>query len=221
MWVAKFRLRDKQDIYTPSCEKYKIEFFACPYTNFIKDNRINLIVGGVISGSEENKKRFLNDIKRDKRVKSIEMHHDFIIIHAEHALSREAKAEIRIFYNPQYIRVKPVHVASDGWEYWEVACLDRDELNKLVQAAREHYQGRLFSLKKENLKSVASLELAPHLTEKQSESIKIAFKEGYYYYPRNLTLPELAKISKKSYSTFQEHLRKAESKIIDYFLKYR
>jgi len=221
MWIAKFKLKDDEDIYSSLCEEYSVEFFAVPYTNYIKNNKINLLVGGTISGSKEDKKNFVKDIKKDKRVKNIEQHHDFILVHARHPISREAKAEIKIFYNPEYIISKPVHVASDGWEYWEVACLDRKELNKIIKAARKYYHGKLFSLKEEKLKSVTSLELTPNLTDKQFEAITSAYKKGYYNYPRKLTIPELAKLTKRSYSTFQEHLRKAENKLIDYFLKYR
>jgi len=221
MWIAKFKLMDDKDIYSPLCKKYKIDFFAVPYTQFTKDKKINLLVGGVISGSEENKKQFVVGLKNDPRVKSVERYHDFILVHAQHQLSRETEAEIKIFYNPQYIRTKPIHVAIDGWEYWEVASLNREELNKLIHVAIKYYGGELFSIKKEILKSVTSLETTPHLTAKQLEAIKLAYKEGYYNYPRRLTIPQLAKSVKRSYSTFQENLRKAENKLIDYFLKYR
>ena len=222
MWVAKFKLKDDEDIYSPLCIKYRIQFFAIPYTQFTKSKNINLLVGGVISGSDEEKHKFVLELKKDVRVKRVEQHHDFILVHAQHNESREARAEIKIFYNPQYVRVKPVHVSSDGWEYWEIACLDRNELNKLVKSAIKYYHGELFSLKKEKIiKAITSLETTPHLTSKQLEALKTAFQEEYYTYPRTLTIPQLAKITKKSYSTFQEHLRKAESKIVEYFLKYR
>ncbi len=114
MWIARFKLKDEEDIYTPLCEKFKVEFFAYPYTHYIKDNKINLIVGGIISGSSESKKKFILELKKDKRVKSIQQHHDFILIYAQHPSSREARAEIEIFYNPQFIRVKPVYLGTDG-----------------------------------------------------------------------------------------------------------
>ncbi len=180
-----------------------------------------MLVGGVISGSEENKNKFVVEMRNDTRIQSIERYHNFILVHAQHPLLRESEAEIKIFYNPQYIKTKPVHVAVDGSEYWEVACLDRNELNKIINAATKHYHGELFSVKQEKLKSVSSLEITPVLTEKQFEAIKLAYKEGYYNYPRKLTIPQLAKTVKRSYSTFQENLRKAENKLIDYFLKYR
>ena len=137
------------------------------------------------------------------------------------ARAREKQSAIKIFYSPQFIKIKPIHLAIDGWEYWEVASLNREELNKLIQTATRVYHGRLISLKKENIHTIASLEFAPKFTEKQLEALKIAYKEGYYQYPRKLTIPELAKLTKKSYSAFQENLRKAENKLIEYFLKYR
>lgn len=221
MWIAKFKLKDEKDIYSPLCRKHKIEFFAFPYANFIKSKTINLLAGGTISGTEENKKKFLKDLRKDKRIKFVEAYHDFMFIHAQHPVSREAEAEIRIFYNPQYVRVKPVHMASDGWEYWEIACLDRNELNKIIRAATKYYSGEIFSVRKEKLRNITSLELAPDLTEKQAEAIRLAFKEGYYNYPRKLTIPQLAKLTKRAYSTFQENLSKAENKIIEHFAKYR
>lgn len=221
MWIAKFKLRDDEDIYSPLCIKFKIDFFALPYTLYEKYKKINTLLGGVISGSEDNKRKFLIELKKDKRVISVENHHDFIFIHAVHPISREARAEIKIFYNPQYIRVKPAYISSDGWEYWEVACLDRVELNKLLISATKNYHAEIFSVKQEKIRSISSLSLTPTLSEKQLETLKLAYKNGYYNYPRNKTLPELAKLTNKSYSTFQEHLSRAENKLIDYFLKYR
>jgi len=99
--------------------------------------------------------------------------------------------------------------------------LDRGELNKLVEAAVKYHHGELFSIKEEKLKGISSLELVPQLTDKQLLALKSAFKEGYYDYPRKLTIPQLARKAGKAYSTFQEHLSKAEGKLVEFFLKYR
>ncbi len=221
MWVARFKLKDDEDIYSPLCKKYRIEFFVFPYTNFIKNKKINLVIGGTISSNEQNKREFLNELKKDKRIKTIEIYKNYILVHAQHPTLRESRAEIRIFYNPEYIITKPVHISSDGWEYWEVACLERNPLNKIIDVVTKKYSGELFSVKKEKIKSITSLKLAPDLTEKQLEALKIAYKSGYYNYPRSLTIPELASSIKRSYSTFQENLRKAENKILEHFLQYR
>ena len=65
MWVAKFKLKDDEDIYSPLCKKHKVDFFAYPVTNFKKNNKVNLIVAGDIYGDEKNKKIFLKKVKKD------------------------------------------------------------------------------------------------------------------------------------------------------------
>ena len=79
MWVAKFQLKDDMDIYTPLCVKHKIEFFVNPYTNYIKENHIHLLLGGTISGTESSKKEFVKNIKKDKRIARVERYKDFMI----------------------------------------------------------------------------------------------------------------------------------------------
>ncbi|VVB61751.1 Bacterioopsin transcriptional activator [uncultured archaeon] len=220
MWIARFRLKDEADIYSPLCQKHHIEFFGYPLTSFKKNNKMNLLVAGTLSGKDGDKEKFLLDLKKDGRVKRVEESNDFILIHAAHPLKREILSEITTFYNPECITVKPVRVSSDGWEYWELACLDKKELSKAIRAAQKHYHGKLFSIRKESLRTISMRGVLPDMTEKQKGAIELAFKEGYYEYPKKLTIPELAKIGNCAYSTFQEHLKKAEKKAIEDFFKF-
>ncbi len=54
----------------------------------------------------------------------------------------------------------------------------------------------------------------PKLSKSQKEALEIAYRNGYYSYPRKITLEKLARIAKIGISTFQEHLRKAELKLL-------
>ena len=56
------------------------------------------------------------------------------------------------------------------------------------------------------------------ITDKQKAALETAVAHGYYHYPRKTTVEELAKISGISRSTFQEHLRKAEAKLIPKYI---
>ena len=70
------------------------------------------------------------------------------------------------------------------------------------------------------LKSKTYLSKKNLLTSKQEKIIKIAFEKGYYDYPKGITLRELSKIFKISFSTLNEILRRGEKKIIrDYYSK--
>jgi predicted DNA binding protein len=52
------------------------------------------------------------------------------------------------------------------------------------------------------------------LTPRQLEAIQLAYNKGFYYYPRKVHIAELADEANLSRSTFQEHLRLAEVKLI-------
>ena len=52
------------------------------------------------------------------------------------------------------------------------------------------------------------------LTEKQSLALRIARRNGYYSWPRNITLENLASMSGFKRRAFQENLRKAEAKVL-------
>ena len=68
MWVARFTLRDDEDIYSPLCKKWNVEFFAVPHTHFTKNDEIHLLVSGVLSGSVQNTNGFLQELKSDGRI---------------------------------------------------------------------------------------------------------------------------------------------------------
>jgi len=52
------------------------------------------------------------------------------------------------------------------------------------------------------------------LTPRQLEAIQLAYRKGFYYYPRKVHIAELAGEARLSRSTYQEHLRLAEIKLI-------
>ena len=221
MWVTKFKLKDDEDIHSPICEKYQVELYGTPLTNYEKKGKINLLVSGILSGKEEDKDKWVEEIRKNHLVKFVERYKDFVLMHIAHPLSRESKREIKVVYNKEYILVRPVHIGKDGWEDWEVGCLDRKELNKIIEAACKFYHGKIISIKNEKIKNVSNLEISPSFSEKQFWAMKFAFKEGYYNYPHKLTLTDLSKKIGKSYSSFQENLRKAENKLVEFFFKYR
>jgi predicted DNA binding protein len=52
------------------------------------------------------------------------------------------------------------------------------------------------------------------LSERQREAVLLAHQEGYYDWPREIKATELAKEMGVAHSTYLEHLRKAEEKLI-------
>jgi predicted DNA binding protein len=222
MWIARFKLKDSEedDLLCSLCIKHKIKIHAYPLNKFERNDKIHLLGSVILSGTEKDKNAFINSLKVDKRVISYEQYKDFVFVHLFVPASRELKKEIKIFYDPIFIKVNPIIIDETGWEFWEIACPFREDLNNLVKTAIKNYQGKLISMKKEKIKHISFLQLSPNLTEKQLESLKFAYENGYYSFPRKHSLIELSRFFGKSYSAFQENLKRAENKVIDFFCKY-
>ena len=73
--------------------------------------------------------------------------------------------------------------------------------------------------KKEKLKNFGFLTIFPELTKKQEEILNLALNNGYYEYPRKISLDKLTVLTKTSFSTIQEHIRKAENKILNFVIR--
>ena len=106
--------------------------------------------------------------------------------------------------------------AHDGHEYWTV----------IVAASRANIQNRLDEIREEmdaeitvkGMKSAGTgtAQAAPgqQLSERQREVFQLARNEGYYTWPRGTSASDLAGQIGISKTTFLEHLRKAEAKIL-------
>jgi len=66
----------------------------------------------------------------------------------------------------------------------------------------------------EKINEIYFPQVMPFLTKGQKRALDLATQRGYYDFPRKIELKDLAKEAGISLSTFREHLRKAEKKIM-------
>ncbi|MEK6847013.1 MAG: helix-turn-helix domain-containing protein [Nanoarchaeota archaeon] len=69
-------------------------------------------------------------------------------------------------------------------------------------------------MKNTHLRDIYYTKLLPDLSPKQKEALTLALEEGYYSWPKRTDLHQLARKMNTSVSTFREHLRKAEVKLM-------
>jgi predicted DNA binding protein len=95
----------------------------------------------------------------------------------------------------------------DGTVEWILAFNKREALNELLDRMKKE----LVEVKILKLSSVADVE---KLTSHQRSLVEMALEEGFFDYPRRITLRELSKKMGISASTASEVLRRAERKIL-------
>ena len=162
---------------------------------------------------QEAKKKFLNELKKEKRFVNLEFNEDFFIG------TIKEPAYAKVLYNKDIIHLAPALISDKGYEIINIACFDKKPLLKAINAVEKHLKGELLSIQEKKIKSISITKMHPDLTEKQKQAIELAIKNSYYTVPRKTSVEKLAKISGLSFSTFQVHLRKAEQKLMPYFFE--
>jgi predicted DNA binding protein len=95
----------------------------------------------------------------------------------------------------------------DGTVEWTLAFNRREALNELLDRMKQEH----IDVKILKLSSVADVE---NLTSHQRNLVQTALEEGFFDYPRRITLRQLSKKMGISASTASEVLRRAERKIL-------
>lgn len=215
MWNLKFKVKNTDIIYTPLTEKCKVVDYMYPVDRYKKGNKIFILSIHILEGDEKEIKMFVREIKKHKKVIEFESYENRIIL-----LIREEEKFYELLYNPELYFPSPVLI-KEGNEFWNIASFDRKILEQLVSEIekwdKKLHNFELLQLKKGNLKEIYFPKIFPILPEKQKQAFELAIKNGYYKFPRKINLIKLAKIMNISTQTFQEHLRKAEAKLLPFF----
>jgi predicted DNA binding protein len=168
-----------------------------------------------MSGESENINQFVRDLSKDKKVISVERKGDMFFL-----LEKSEEKAVK-FFNPKIIFTKPVLMDKKGYETWEVASWERKVIEEFVDKVEKHFENyKLLKFKEVKIDNIFFPRLMPNLTELQKQAIELAIQEGYYKTPRKIDLRKLAKLMNLSLSTYQQHLRTAEEKLIPNILFY-
>lgn len=103
-----------------------------------------------------------------------------------------------------------------GNEYWNVII---SENRKTIQDRLDEVRDEMTAeITVEELRSLpdddSGCDVDAHLSERQREILRLAQRHGYYHWPRKVSASELAGELDISKTTFLEHLRKAEAKLL-------
>lgn len=117
-------------------------------------------------------------------------------------------------------------IYENGWEYYRTIAFRHKDLEDFLQRIKKR------GFKIEILRKVpfngsisGSLTLTAdslfsNLTQKQIDALVSAYSNGYFLLPRKADVKEIAFRKQVSRTTFQEHLNKAENKIMSTLIPY-
>ncbi|MBU0662813.1 MAG: helix-turn-helix domain-containing protein [Candidatus Diapherotrites archaeon] len=216
MWAAKFRLRHEHSLTGPYAAKHNITILAFPLNYYKEGDRHYITTSHLILGKDKDKEEYFKHIVKNKRIIEWEREGDLLI----YTLWSPAKeTHTQIFFTPQILFSKPIAVKPDGWAYYEVSSWKKEYLTKLIDKIGKWAELDVQGIGREKVTDVYIPHLMPSLTKKQRDVILFAYKSGYYDYPKSSNIERLAKQYGIGMSTFQEHLRKAEEKLMPFLLE--
>jgi hypothetical protein len=124
-----------------------------------------------------------------------------------------------LFSKHNCVEMQPC-VYRDGWEWYRFLAFSQrdikalfDELSKAGKAEVVSRVSREGSTVRESV-VVSVANLFGGLTQRQLEAIVVALRNDYYRVPKRVTTDEIAERLGVPRTTYEEHLRKAEGKVL-------
>jgi predicted DNA binding protein len=115
---------------------------------------------------------------------------------------------------------QPPTIHRQGWEHYTVIAFDEGDVRALLSDLEADRNIDVLSKTAITEQQIPHSMLAPvdqlfeDVTERQMAALRLALESGYYEQPRKTSLRELAERTSVALSTYEEHLRKAENKLL-------
>jgi len=210
MWVAKIKIEGANTLLGNLAKMFSISATGYPVHTYEKEDSLYTDFAGFIFGTEENEKNFLEKLNQSSRITNLEKEGNFIIARIKESMKN------RDVYQYDFIHVEPVVIKEDGTEFWTLGTKEKEKIMKFISALEKIPGAEILSVQQKKISNLALVNIQPNFSLKQRIAMDLAVRHGYYTYPRRITIKQLAKIEKLSYSTFQAHLRKAENKFFPF-----
>jgi len=97
---------------------------------------------------------------------------------------------------------------------FEVGSYERENLSRLFNELQKYVSVEMLFLGRSRFPTIT-------LSKQQTIVLHLAFDNGYYDFPRKINAEELSRKLSLKASTVNEHIRKAENKLVKYFLEQK
>ncbi len=217
MWIARLKIRHEDCVIGRRCRRFRVMSIGIPFNSYKEGDKAYFSHFETLFGEEQDIKNFIEDLREDPSIKGLEVEGNSIFFINELPITQKIPTT---HYNPKIFFIKPVIVDTKGFEDWEIGSWDETILREfIVNLQKEQFDIKILKIKNEKPNEVYFPQVMPSLTKQQKKALEIAIRHGYYDYPRKIELKQLASEAGISLSTFREHLRKAEKKIMPNLLR--
>lgn len=213
MWSAKFKVIHKTCTVAPICKKYSVNDYIYLLNAWSQDNYFYYSEMHTLQGTEENKQKFIQELKKGSTLVKIEQKGSQLF-----TLNKVDgwKIVFMPLWDKKIIQTKPILQKSDGTEIWELSSWEKEPLTHILERLPEEFEVKLIKMQRTKITDIFLPMIAPNLTEKQKKVVDLALEKGYFTYPRKCSLEDLSKELNLSKQTTRQHLRVAENKLIHY-----
>jgi predicted DNA binding protein len=131
------------------------------------------------------------------------------------------EANITRNINSRNMLLQPPVIHDAGKEHYRVVVFRHQDLRSLFDSLNRS-GAKIQVTRKEKISgsiaghlTISTYDLFSRLTKKQAEALLQSFRMGYYRLPRRADLSTIASRAQVPRTTFEEHLKKAENKLIE------
>jgi predicted DNA binding protein len=210
MWIASITYDGSKSPVGSIAKQFRVSITMYPISVYEEKNKLMIFYACNIYGDEKNINNAIKYAKKIRQIHYFEQNKNFMLV-----LFEEPKITKPLFMH-NIIHYKPIQISDVGEETWSAASITRNSLMDYFRVLRDTRKAKLNFVKQVKLGDISVAQMHPVLTSKQMNAMKLAIEEGYYTIPRKTNIQTLAKKMKLAFSTFQNHIRKAESKLIPF-----
>jgi len=186
-------------------------------------NRVHELLEVIVDKQEEYS-AVLSELAKIARIvdESSDKHNVRFIV-SDCLCTRDNSVEM-IMEDLNIVHISPM-VNEAGWEYYSMMAFKQEDVSSLISRLEKKnytveivrkapFEGALSS------SLLSSDAIFSDLTEKQAEAVFKAYSHGYYRFPRIADVQEIASRERIPRTTFQEHLKRGENKLINSLIPY-
>jgi predicted DNA binding protein len=204
MWVAEFKVWHEGSPLLPISEKLDIHMFSQYLNNFEEKGVPKIMRVAIFWGKD--KEKAISELAHHPRAEIVYREGDQVFF------SQNALGSFHTMVSDKNVFFLGPITEEKGFQWWKVGSNKKQNLLQFFEKIKKlkgYAKIELLSIKKRKIGHL-SFSKIPGMDDRDLEWWKTALAEGYYEYPRKISLEQLAKKLGVPYTTLKDHLRKTE-----------